>query len=675
MLRSLASALIVLLLAVTASAGDHSTTHLPAGIDHGYFDKTADPRNDFYRYACGTWLDTVEIPADKSMYSSFSELSDLNEARIKTIVEEAAKTQATTGTAAQQIGDFYKAYMDTARLEQLGAKPLAAEFARIDALSELDQIPALMAHLNKLGVKTPVSIGVSVDAKNAQRYTVYMSQSGLSLPDRDYYLDKGEKMTAFRAEFVKHITQMMEMLGRKNPAVDAQTVLDIETRFAEAFWTRVASRDRDKTYNKFSQEELASQSPGFPWQRLFAELFPASQALVVSQPSYMQSFAQIFPTVTLEQWRAYFTWRVLTNYAELLSANFQDADFAFFDKILVGTEEQEARWKRAVSAENDILGELVGKLFVEKHFKPEAKQRMEELVANLKATFAERLEQLPWMSDTTKKEAHTKLSMFRAKIGYPNKWRDFSDLRITADDLVGNVMRANLAESARDYGRLDQPVDRDEWAMTPQTVNAYYSSTRNEIVFPAAILQPPFFDMSVDMAANYGAIGAVIGHEITHGFDDQGRKSDGHGNLRDWWTAADRAEFDKRANLMVEQYNAFKPLPDASVNGNLTLGENIADLGGLTMAYYAYKRSLNNQPSPVIDGYTGEQRLFLSWAQSWRRKYREEALRERLATDSHSPGFCRAIGPVSNMPEFYEAFKVKEGDKMFRNPEIRVRIW
>ncbi len=674
MQRAMASALFVALLVIAANAGEQ-TSKLPSGIDGGYFDKTADPKTDFYRYACGTWLDTVEIPADKSMYSSFTELSDLNDARIKTIVEEAAKTQATTGTPAQQIGDFYKAYMDTERLEQLGTKPLDAELARIAALSDLNQIPALMAHFTQIGVKTPVGLGVGVDAKDAEHYAVILSQSGLSLPDRDYYLDQGEKMTAIRAEFVKHVTAMMTMLGRKDAAADATTVVAIETRFAEVFWTRVASRDTDKTYNKFTQDELAKQAPGFAWASLFKELIPATQPLVVRQPSYLQGFAQIFPTVSLEQWQAYFTWQVLTNFAELLSTPYQDANFAFYGKVLSGTQEQLPRWKRAVGAENDILGELVGKLFVERYFKPEAKQRMQELVGNLKAAFAERLNLLPWMSEATKKEAHTKLSMFNAKIGYPDKWRDFSHLRIAADDLIGNVIRASEAESARDFGRLGQPVDKDEWLMTPQTVNAYYSSTRNEIVFPAAILQPPFFDMSVDMAANYGAIGAVIGHEITHGFDDQGRKADGHGNLRDWWTDEDRAEFEKRTNLMVEQYNAFKPLPDANVNGQLTLGENIADLGGLTMAYYAYKRSLGGKPSPVIDGFTGEQRLFLAWAQSWRRKYREEALRERLATDPHSPGFCRAIGPVSNMPEFYEAFGVKEGDKMFRNTDIRVRIW
>lgn len=672
----LAAAAGCLVLACNVQSEQVEKKAVKSGINVDYFDTTVKPQDDFYRYANGKWLDTVEIPADKSMYSSFTELSDMNEERLKGIIEGAAKVEnAAAGTPVQQLGDFYRAYMDIARLDELGYSPLKENLAKIDAAKSAEDLQAVMAQLARMGVNIPARVSVGVDAKDATRYAVYVSQSGISLPDRDYYLADSEKMASIREAFKAHLAKIFTLIGAKDAAVSAQAVLDLETKLAELQWTRVESRNRDKTYNKFSHDALSKEAPGFPWGTYLASLDAGEGELIVRQPSFVTGFAKLFPETSVDTWKTYFTWHLVNTFAGVLSTEFQEADFEFYGKTLSGTPEQRPRWKRAVSASNGILGEIVGKIYVEKYFKPEAKERMRELVGNLKVAFGARLDQLDWMSDETKKEAHKKLGKFNAKIGYPDKWRDFSSLKITSDDLFGNFKRSRLQEFDRDMKRLGGPVDKDEWFMTPQTVNAYYSSTHNEIVFPAAILQPPFFDLEADMAANYGGIGAVIGHEITHGFDDQGRKSDGDGNLRDWWSEEDGTEFDKRAQMMVDQYGSYKPLEDMPVNGKLTLGENIADLGGLTVAYHAYIHSLKGEPSPKIDGLTGEQRIFVAWAQVWRRKYREEALRQRLATDSHSPGRYRAIGPISNMPEFFEAFGVKEGDAMRRNEADLIKIW
>lgn len=646
-----------------------------SGITLENMDTKVRPQDDFYRYVNGTWLEKTVIPADKSVYSSFTEIFDINETRLKTIIEETAARQGSKPSSPeQQIGDFYQSFMNTELLQKLGVSVLDGAFKRIDAAKSHEDIWKLMAHLAQLNVYGPVSFSVSIDGKNSSSYIMHLNQSGLSLPDRSYYLEAEEKMVIIRTQFREHLEKMFGLAGIPEGAAKAGVVLDIETRLATYQWTRVKSRDRSKTYNKYSVSKLDAEAKGFPWLAFFKEVGSTGD-VIVRQPDFFQKFSKMYDTVSVDHWQTYFKWHLLNTYSDLLTTEIVAQDFAFFGTTLNGITEIRPRWKRAVGSVNDLLGELVGKVYVEKHFKPEAKQRMEELVDNLKATFAERLQQLDWMSQETKKEALNKLSKFNAKIGYPEKWRDYSKLTIKSDDLFGNYLRANKVEFDRNLARLGQPIDKDEWFMNPQTVNAYYSSTQNEIVFPAAILQPPFFDLDADMAANYGGIGAVIGHEITHGFDDQGRKSDGDGNLREWWSEQDGVEFDKRANRMVEQYNGYKPLEDVAVNGNLTLGENIADLGGLTMAFYAYKRYLNGQPAPVIDNFTGEQRVFLSWAQSWRRKYREEALRQRLATDTHSPGEFRAIGATSNMPEFYRTFKVMETDKMYRDESVRVKIW
>jgi predicted metalloendopeptidase len=533
---------------------------------------------------------------------------------------------------------------------------------------------AALAELSKFGVSGPLDCSVGIDAKKSDQYIFYIFQSGLGLPDRDYYWDEKyrEILAAYQA-YIEHMLGLAKIASAKQAAAD---IVALETRIAKAQWSKLENRDADKTYNKMEVAELSRLTPGFDWRSYFQNLGISDvRTVVVAQPSYLASMAELLDTIPLATWKAWLQLHAVHRYANLLNKDLADADFAFYGTKLHGIPENRPRWKRGVAAVEGCLGEAAGKLYVEKRFPPEAKERMEQMVMNILAAYRLSFQELDWMSPATKEKALAKLATFTPKIGYPKKWRDYSALEIRRDDLVGNIDRHAVYEWNRDLNKLGKPVDRDEWHMTPQTINAYYNPSQNEVVFPAAILQPPFFNLAAYDAVNYGGIGAVIGHEIGHGFDDQGSKWDSAGNLCQWWTAADRIEFDKRGDVLASQYDAFEPFPGFKVNGRFTLGENIGDLAGLSIAYKAYRLSLGKQPAPVIDGMTGDQRFFLGWAQIWRRKHREEDLKNRLATDPHSPAEYRVNGIVRNMPAFYSAFGVEPGDKLYLPPEKRVKIW
>ncbi len=662
--------------AATASTTSAATART-LGVELANLDRSVRPQDDFYQFVNGTWMKTVQIPADRARYGTFIELADKSELALKNIIEEsAAAKERAKGSDAQKVGDLFQSFMDTQRIESLGLTPVRPELDRVAALKSLDALPELFAELQRAGVQTPFALYVGQDAKQATRYITYASQSGLGLPDRDYYSKQEPKFVEVRAAYLAYIEKLLTLAGEKDAKAAAQAILALETSLAEKSWDRVKNRDREAVYNLKSMAELEQLTPGFSWARyLKAAGAEKTPAVIVRQPDYFQFMAALLKKTPLPVLKQYLAFKVVDGNAPLLSQAFEEAHFAFRGKTLQGMQENRPRWKRAVAEVNDALGEVVGRLYVERHFTPASKERMRELVSNLRAAFKDGIEQLEWMSPATKAQAQAKLAKFNVKIGYPDTWRDYSRLEIAADDLVGNVRRASAFEFQRMVDKLGKPIDRGEWGISPQTVNAYYSSTMNEIVFPAAILQPPFFNPEADDATNYGAIGGVIGHEFSHGFDDQGSRSDGDGNLRDWWSAEDKTAFQTRTGMLVEQYSGFSPLEKMNVNGKLTLGENIGDLSGLTVAYRAYKRSLEGQPAPVIDGFNGEQRFFLGWAQIWRGVYRDDALRQMLLTDSHSPGQYRVNGVVRNMPEFYEAFGVKQGDASWLPPEQRVKVW
>ncbi len=661
---------------LAAQPGPSSTDRLGLGIDTTNFDRGVRPQDDFFRFTNGTWLNQTQIPEDRSSYGSFVELADASQEALRMIVEEAAAGQHPAGSVEQKVGDFYAAFMDSATVEQLGVRPLQGEVERIAALRSHDELPQLFAHLNRIGVRNPFSVYVSPDARNSTRYVAYASQSGLGLPDRDYYLSDDEKLVQARDAYRDYAATLLRLAGVADPEGGAERVLSLETALATHQWDRTRNRDREATYNAVEPADVNSVTPGFAWSDYLAALeVSESPILVVRQPDYFSAAGSVLTSTPVEGWRDYLTVRLLDAYADYLSSDFVTASFDFRGRTLQGLTEQRPRWKRGVDATQSALGMQLGRVYVDRHFRPEAKERMNELVDNLVVAFRDGIEELEWMGPETRVEAQDKLSKFTVKIGYPDVWPEHEGLEIRAGDLVGNVQRARAFEYQDMVDKLGGPIDRDEWAMTPQTVNAYYHSTLNEIVFPAAILQPPFFDVAADDAVNYGAIGAVIGHEISHGFDDQGRRSDGDGNLRDWWTADDAAAFDARAGRLVEQYNQFEPIPGMNINGSLTLGENIGDLSGLAVAYSAYRKSLNGEEAPVIGGLTGDQRFFLGWAQVWRILFREEALRQRLLTDPHSPGEYRVNGVLRNLDAFHAAFDVQTGDGMYLPPEERVSIW
>jgi putative endopeptidase len=649
---------------------------LASGIDPANFDKAVKPGDDFYRAINGGWLARTEIPADKGDYGSFTKVYDEAQANLRTIIEDTAKSaDKQPGSEAQKVGDVYAAFMDEAKVETLGVKPIEAELAGIDALKSKDDLPALMAHLAIIGVTTPIGGFVHQDNKDSTRYVIDFAQSGLGLPDRDYYLNKDQKFADLRKAYAAYAGKNLALLGVKDADKGGSAVLALETRLAQSHWTNVETREAEKVYNKFEVAQLKALSPGFDWPGYLKASGVSETSVIISEPSYFKGFAKVLQDTPLETWKLYYKHQLVAEYARYLSKGFVDTRFDFYGKTLNGIPENRPRWKRGVQLVEGSVGEALGKLYVAKHFPPANKARMQALVANLLKAYQQRIDTLEWMSADTKKTAQAKLAKFVSKIGYPDQWRDYSALEIKPDDLVGNVMRANAFEYQRNINKLGKPVDRGEWGMFPQTVNAQYNPEMNDITFPAAILQPPFFDMQADDAVNYGAIGAVIGHEISHGFDDQGSKYDGDGNLKDWWTKDDRKQFEARSKALIKQYDGYEPVKGFHVNGALTIGENIADLGGLTIAEKAYQLSLGGAPAPTIDGFSGDQRLFMGWAQVWAEKDRDESLINQLKSDPHSPGEFRANGVVVNVPAWYAAFDVKQGDKMFKPETQRITIW
>lgn len=659
-----------------AAAGAAPAPVLGSGLDLAGFDRTVRPQDDLFRFVNGEWLRTTTIPADRSNYGAFTMLDDKAQADLRALVEEAAAApNRPIGSDAQKVGDFYVSFMDSARADALGVKPLAPALARVDALASKVELVRYFGEEQRLGLGHPIAFYVAQDEKNSTAYIPIVLQSGLTLPDRDYYLKTEEKYSKIRDQYLAYATRIGALAGFADPPDSAQRILALETRFAAAQWTRVQNRDAIATYNKHSIESANALTPGLDWALFFAGAGVQSTDFIITQPSFFTALGKAIGEVSLDDWRLYLKYKLVSEHAPFLSAAFVDAHFELHGRTLKGIQENRPRWKRAVEAIDSTTGEIAGRLYVERHFKPEAKRRMDELVGNLVKAFELSIDELDWMSAETKRAARAKLARFTVKIGYPDKWRDYSALSIAKDDLVGNLLRSAAAEHQRSLNKIGRPVDRTEWLMTPQTINAYYYPPMNEIVFPAAILQPPFFNVDADDAVNYGGIGAVIGHEISHGFDDQGRRYDGDGNLRDWWTAGDERGFKQRAAGLVAEYSSFNPIDDQHVNGELTLGENIGDLSGVAVAFKAYQLSLGGKSAPVIDGFSGEQRFFLGWSQVWRRKYRDEELRVRLLTDPHSPSEYRANGIVTNMNEFYRAFDVKPGDKLYRPPAERVAIW
>jgi putative endopeptidase len=644
------------------------------GFDESGLDPRVSPGDSFFDFANGAWDARTAIPADRARFGMFDALTDKTQQQVRDIIEEAAKSGAPPDTDTGKIGALYNAFMDEGRIERLDFAPIAGDLKEIrDAKTKTD-IAVLMGRSKNGFGGSLFNIAVDEDEKDPTHNTLHASQSGLGLPDRDYYL-----RDAFRDKKVKYrdyVARLLDMVGWADALERADDVVALETRIAEASWSRAESRDRDKTYNPLTPAELGALAPDFPWSAwLAAADVGETRVIVVRQKSAFPKLAKIFaeaPVATLQAWKAF---RVVDQTAPFLSARFVTARFEFRGAELVGQIEERQRWRRATQLVGSSLGEVVGKEYVARHFPPDSKAKMEELVDQLKRAMRGRIENLSWMTPQTKAKALEKLDLFGVKIGYPDKWRDYGALKIDPTDLVGNVRRATAFRWAYNVAKLDRPVDRQEWFTTPQVVNAYYSSTRNEIVFPAGILQPPFFDPDADMAINYGGIGGVIGHELTHGFDDQGRKSNGHGVLTDWWQPADTAKFQEEAAKYSAQYDSYEVAPGVNVKGAQTMGENIADLGGILLALDAYRASLHGAPAPVLDGYTGDQRVFLGWAQVWRAKSRPDALKQQITSDSHSPARFRVDGPLRNVDAWYDAFGVKPGDKLYLKPEDRVRIW
>lgn len=655
---------------------------LVAQVKHGInpvnIDTSVKPCDDFYGYANGGWLKANSLPADKARFGAFEEVSERNRAILKQILDDtSAKTTWAKGSVQQKVGDFFAAGMNQAVIEKRGTAPLKPILATIDGLKEAKQLPALLAKLHTQGLPGGFGFYVGQDMKESTRYLGNLSQGGTGLPDRDYYLMDDARSKDIRAKYEAHIARMFTLAGDAPDlaAVRARIVLDLETRMAQAQWTRVELRNPQKRYNKRTLAELGTEAPGFDWQAYFQARGVKQADLNIGQPSYFQAFGKLAAEVPAPQWRTYLRWHALRATADLLPEAFGNEDFAFYGKVLNGTPEQEPRWKRVEAMENGTIGEALGQLYVKVAFPPEAKKRVLEMVENLRVALRERITNLDWMGAETKTQAVKKLNAFGVKIGYPDKWKTYA-FDIKRDDYFGNVRRAAAFRIQENLQKLGKPIDRTEWGMTPPTVNAYYSPTMNEIVFPAGILQPPFFDVKADDAVNYGSLGFVIGHEMTHGFDDSGSQFDAEGNLKNWWTEADKKAYQSRTDLVVQQYEAYEPLKGEHVNGKLTLGENIADIGGLKIAFAAYQNSLKGKTAPApIDGFTGPQRFFLGAATVWRNHIREAALSVRLKTDPHSPGRERVNGPLSNLPEFFEAFECADGQAMKRDAKVRPAIW
>jgi putative endopeptidase len=650
---------------------------LVSGIEKNNMDTNIRAQDNFYRHINGGWMNNNDIPNDKTAIGSFYDLRDKADDDVKAIIEELAAAQhLKKGTDEQKVADLFRSYMNTGKRNTAGITPIQNIFDSINTIKNKKELARFFGSHSSLGISSPLALYISIDAKNSSRYATHIWQSGLSLPDRDYYLNEAERFVKIREGYVAHIEKIFNIAGLKETKIAAKNIMALETSLAGYHWTRVQTRDSEKRYNKFQTTNLASITDKFDWQAfLKAEGVEEQKDIIINQPDFIEGFGEIFDKTSLDVWKQYLTFQTLTSFSSYLTTDLDDENFNFFSKQLSGLKEQRPQWKRGVGVVNANLGEVIGKLYVARHFIPEAKSRMSNLVENLRNAYGASIDDLEWMSAETKKAAHVKLAAFTPKIGYPDRWEDYSALSIKSDDLIGNLMNARQVASQKEIAKLGGPIRKWEWGMTPQTVNAYYNPTVNEIVFPAAILQAPFFNMKADDAVNYGGIGAVIGHEMGHGFDDQGSKYDAKGNLRNWWTEQDLAQFKERTDALVAQYANYQVFDDLFVNGELTLGENIGDLSGVTIAYKAYKASLNGETAPIIDGLTGDQRFFIGYAQIWRSKIVEKSMRNRVATDSHSPGEFRALGSLSNMNEFYEAFDVNEGDAMYIAPEKRVKIW
>lgn len=633
------------------------------------------PGDDFFAFANGHWYESFQIPPDRASYAAFTQLDEVSKQRVRSLIEESAAGSPAPGTPAQKIGDYYASFMDEAGIEARGLAPAREDLQRIARAATREDIATLCG---LPGFTSLFDVDLPPDFRSPDRYAIVISQSHLGLPERDYYLKDEPKLREIREKYEAYIAQMLELGGTapREAAARARDILAFETAAARVQWPIERRRDVEAVWNPRTRAQLLNFAPGFPWQRfLEASELGGREQLVLAELSAIHDLAELFHKTPLTTLRAWLTFRYLSDHAPYLPKRLDEARFAFYGQTLRGQPQQRERWKRAVDEVNGAVGELVGQIYVARYFPPESKAQMQALVANLRTALGERIDALDWMTPETKSRAHEKLATFLPKIGYPDEWKDYSSLEVRREDLLGNVRRAALWHWQYQLARLDKPVDRVEWHMYPQQVNAYYNPLNNEIVFPAAILQPPFFDPHADPAVNYGAIGAVIGHEMGHGFDDQGRKFGPDGALTDWWTPQDAEAFQVRVRKLIEQYSRFEALPGLHVNGANTVGENIGDLGGLNMAYHAYQLALQGRPAPVIDGLTGDQRFFLSWAQVWRAKYREGALREQVLSDVHSPAYFRVNGPLPNIDAWYEAFGVLPEQKLYLKPEDRVSIW
>lgn len=646
-----------------------------SGIDLEGMNADIRPQDDFYEYANGKWIAATEIPAEEIGWGSYMTLRKASLEQLKAIVEGLAESAGLEGEE-KKISDFYKAWMDEAFVNEKGVEPLAMNLKKIEALTSHDDIITYLGSENPNGLDGPFNFYVGQDDKDSTRYIVFFVQSGLGLPNRDYYFDESERGQFLVQEYQGYISRILSLAGHDDAQTAAAGVIDLETTLAEHHWTKVENRDADKVYNPFTDAELTSLLSNLNLDSYLQGIGVARQStVIVMQPSYLEQVNSLFREVPVETWKDYLQARTVSSFANFLSEDFVQARFDFYSKTLAGSEEQTPRWRRAVSSINSSIGEMLGKIYVERHFKPESKERMVEMVANLNRAYAESIRNLDWMSDETKEKALTKLSKFTPKIGYPDKWKDYSSLELVANDLVGNIKRARTFSHNRNVDKLGKPIDRAEWFMAPQQVNAYYNPGLNEIVFPAAYLQSPNFLPEADDAYNYGAIGVTIGHEIGHGFDDQGSKYDGDGNLLSWWTDEDRENFEIRTKGLVDQFNEFEALPGLFVNGELTLGENIGDLGGTAIALKAYRMSLEGNDAPNIDGFTGEERFFLGNAQASRLKWRDQFMELLVKSDPHSPDQFRINGVMSNMADFYSTYDVKEGDELYLPEAERVSIW
>ena len=648
------------------------------GIDLSHQDTNTRPGDDFFRYANGLWLDTYELPADRSNYGSFAVLSDRSDHRVRTIINDLTAIEPSTGSMEQKISDYYLSFMNTEILNELGISPLLPGLA---ALAEIDTREELIAAFGRSQIDntaSPFGFYVDADRSDPDRHQLVLSVGGLGLPDRDYYLLDTEKFVNAREEYVAHIARILDFAGIEDSTAKAQGILELESQIAEHTWPRAQRRNRDLTYNPMSFDEFLNTYAGLDWTAYFSAAgIQNLEGLNVTYPSAMSPIIDLVNNLAVDEWKNYMTYRFIVDSASTLSEEINEESFHFYSTVLNGVPEQRQRWERGVARVGSLnsLGEALGQVYVERHFPEAAKQQMEALVENLRTALAQSIEEIDWMGAATKAAGNKKLQSFRPKIAYPDEWRDLSSIEITRDGLFANAQNVREFNYADEIGRLGQATNREEWGMTPQTVNAYYNSSFNEIVFPAGILQPPFFDPAAELAVNYGGIAAVIGHEMGHGFDDQGSKSDALGVQRNWWTDADRANFEVLTTALAAQYSRFEPVPGYFIDGDFTLGENIGDVGGLSLAYRAYHMALAGEETPLIDGFTGDQRFFLSWAQVWQRKYREDALIQRLTTDPHSPAEFRVNGVVRNFNEWYEAFDVQADDALYLPAAERIRIW